>query len=253
METETAKPATPLPPAESKPSPANTTTSVDRDALAERANSGDPVAAIELVRLGNAEAATETPLGIAGLRLQAPKRLLYPKVPRSLSRVDTGLCDLFGQLAAGEAPWPLLVWGGVGGGKTFAGLAFADMVRRSVFLTLEDACSAVMKGEQPWVSKRETLAYRDETPPLDDTPIREPGDLLILDEIGERSKAGDLLYTTLKGILDYREFNHRRVGMYISNLSPAELALLFDDRIVSRLTAGSVVKLVGDDRRQGSP
>ncbi len=43
--------------------------------------------------------------------------------------------------------------------------------------------------------------------------------------------------------------SNRRVAMYISNLSPAELADLFDDRIVSRLTAGSVLKLTGPDRR----
>ncbi len=204
------------------------------------------MAAIKLVRLVNAEATTGTPLGVATLRLQQPRRTKYPKVPRSLARVDTALCDLFGQLAAGEAPWPLLAWGGVGGGKTFAGLCFVDMVPGSIFLTLEQACDGKMKGEQPWESK---VADRGETPYAGGQPIRKSGGLLILDEIGERSKAGDLLYTTLKGILDYREFNHRRVAMYISNLSPAELADLFDDRIVSRLTAGSVLKLTGPDQR----
>ena len=190
------------------------------------------MAAIELVRLVEAEAAKETPLGMATVRLRSPERTKYPKVPRSLSLVDTDLCDLFGKLADGEAPWPLLVWGEVGGGKTFAGLCFADMVRGSIFLTLQEACDGVMRGEQRWESRND-----------------EHGALLILDEIGERSKAGDLLYTTLKGILDYREFNHRRVAVYISNLSPAELAKLFDDRIASRLTAGSVLKLTGPDRR----
>lgn len=138
------------------------------------------------------------------------------------------MCELFGRLAAGKARWPLLIWGPVGSGKSYAGLAFCDLIRHPRFSTLEQECDAVMR--------RESRSY-------------DPDELIVLDEIGERSKVGDLQYATLKGTLDHREFQHQRIGLYISNLSPGEIGEMFDDRVASRLTAGSVFRLEATDRR----
>jgi len=140
------------------------------------------------------------------------------------------LCELFAKLAAGDAPWPLLIHGPVGSGKSFAALCFADLIPSARYSTLETLCNSIMAGDpMPW---------------------RDAGELLVVDELGERSKVGDLHYTALKNTLDYREWHHRRVAIYVSNLSPADLCNLFDDRIASRLTAGSVFKLEAADRRQ---
>jgi len=214
-----------------RPTASTITCDAERAALVERANAGDPVAAIEVIRTAVPRESLEPP-GVARVRLHPPERRMFRDVPRRVCDVEPGLCRLFGQLCAGERAWPLLLYGGVGSGKTMAALALADMLRvRVSYATLEELCGDVMEGGRPWKSH---------------------GDLLILDEVGERSKVGDLHYTTLKSVLDWREFHRRRVGLYISNLSPADLAALFDDRIVSRLTAGSVYRLSGGDRRQGS-
>lgn len=69
----------------------------------------------------------------------------------------------------------------------------------------------------------------------------------------ERERVGDLQYTTLKGAIDYREYHCNRVGIYISNLTPDHLAELYDDRIASRLTSGTVFELNGADRRNVKP
>ncbi len=196
------------------------------------ANQGDAQSVVQLVRMDDALKEPEKPLGYAKLKLRKPKRLIYPKVPRGLAGVYPAVCDLFGSLVAGKACWPFFVYGPVGGGKTYAGLTFCDLVEHSHFATLEGECSAVMKGGS---------VLRDHSDGLNR--------MIVLDEIGERSVNGDLHYTVLKGLLDDREYNHEKVGVYLSNLSPAELVKMFDDRMVSRLTAGTVFKLEGKDRR----
>ena len=193
-----------------------------------RANAGDPTAIVELCLSRAVEA---EPIGFAKLAMGKPSRKLFKALPRTLAQVDRGLLDLFVRLAAGEAPWPLLLWGGVGCGKTMAGLCFLDFGYGS-YWSLETLCDGVMRQERPW---------------LDDPS------LIVIDEIGERRKAGELQCTTLKAVLDHREMNSQRVGVYISNLSPSDLAGLYDDRIASRLTAGSVFHLGGQDRRHEDP
>jgi len=227
--------ATANPPAASQPRPVNTTDSGKRSELVRAANEGDARAAIDLMRERSACEELE-PVGLAAIRLRRPRRRVFAKVPRRLADVDRGLCDLFGDICNGVQPWPLFIHGPVGTGKTYAGLALADMVEHASYCTLDELCSDVMAGQRPW---RDFSSDDDH--------------LLIVDEIGERAKVGDLLYVTLKSVLDNREFRHRRRGIYISNLPPAELVDLFDDRIASRLTCGSVYRLDGADRRhQGS-
>jgi DNA replication protein DnaC len=175
--------------------------------------------------------------GIQPLRLRRPERKALKQVARWLCDVDLALTRLFADLCSGKRPWPLFVHGGVGSGKTYAALALSDLVAETRYETLEGACDAVMKGFAPYPGP---LVLADGAQPC----------LMVLDEIGERARSGDLQYLTLKRVLDNREFSANRVGLYLSNLSPGGLTQLFDDRIVSRLTCGTVCKLEGEDRRQ---
>lgn len=70
--------------------------------------------------------------------------------------------------------------------------------------------------------------------------------LVVLDEIGGRERVSDHHYETVKRILDDRE---GRPLICLSNLDAARLAAIYDDRIVSRLMAGTTVILSGRDRR----
>lgn len=231
----------PIAPEGSQPQPANTPT------LIEQANAGNAAAALELLRQRSEAEPPEWPIGFAKVRIHPPKRVVYPDVPRRLDQVDRTLLDLFGQLCAGKKPWPLFVHGPAGAGKSYAALAFAD-VAGGDYSTLEGACTDVMQDRNIWWerSRCTRMVWGDELPVRPEDRVYR---LAIVDEIGERSKVGDLLYTTLKGILDHQEFENRRAGVYLSNLTPSEIASMFDDRIASRLTCGTVFRLAGNDRR----
>lgn len=241
MDTEATRP-TGTAPAASKPQPESMTT------LIEQANHGNAVAALELLRQRSEAEPPEWPIGFAKVCIHPPKRVVYPDVPRRLDQVDRTLLDLFGQLCDGKKPWPLFVHGPAGAGKSYAALAFSD-VAGGHYSTLEEACTDVMQDRNIWWERSRCWSiWGDEAPKRPEDQFYRLG---IVDEIGERSKIGDLQYTTLKGILDHQEFENRRAGVYLSNLTPSEIASMFDDRIASRLTCGTVFRLAGKDRRHG--
>lgn len=69
--------------------------------------------------------------------------------------------------------------------------------------------------------------------------------LVVLDEIGARAPS-DHAYETLQAALDTRA---SRPSIYISNLPISEIAAVYDDRIASRLAAGSIYQTESTDRR----
>lgn len=69
--------------------------------------------------------------------------------------------------------------------------------------------------------------------------------LVVLDEIGIR-EVKDIHYETVKRLLDDRE---SRPLVVISNHDLERVQELYDPRIASRLGAGSVVYLAGEDQR----
>lgn len=73
---------------------------------------------------------------------------------------------------------------------------------------------------------------------------------VLVDEIGTRKTVTDHQYETLKRLIDERE----RVGgpaVFVSNVGLEDLGRLYDDRIASRLAAGTMVVFGGEDRRVG--
>ena len=69
--------------------------------------------------------------------------------------------------------------------------------------------------------------------------------LLCLDDIGLRSPS-DAAYDILHAVMTARR---RNPTVITGNLSPVQLAKLYDDRIASRLAQGTVLELCGADRR----
>jgi len=68
---------------------------------------------------------------------------------------------------------------------------------------------------------------------------------VILDDLGLRPPT-DTMYQSLFDVLEWRK---GKPLLITSNKSPEDLALLYDDRIKSRLRAGTVVNMDGPDRR----
>ena len=170
--------------------------------------------------------------GYCPIPQQPPSRSMLAGIPRSPKLVDRGLMRAFAGLALGDLRWPLLIHGEAGCGKTRAALCFADSTRAASYYTAERVADLIMRDGFP------------DFPGEGSDPV-----LIILDEIGERGKASDLAYQAVKRMLDDSEKYNRNVLVAISNNTPAELATIYDDRVASRLVAGTVFHLQGKDRR----
>jgi hypothetical protein len=109
-------------------------------------------------------------------------------------------------------------------------------VATAAFFTADGLCSAMMPGADPF-------AVRDTWEAIEEK------DLIVLDELGVRGKVSEFGYGVLKRCVDARDQLAGRAAVYISNLAPAKLAELLDDRLASRILCGTRFELAGEDRR----
>lgn len=143
--------------------------------------------------------------------------------------------------AENGAGWPLVLIGDVGSGKTCAALCLLDRCGNRRYRTVAEVCEELI----------EIQAGRREHGQQQDTVVRwwtrwrEAG-LTVLDELGSRDRVSDFQYETVKRAID-----ERRDGpaIFISNLSLDRLEKVYDDRVASRLAAGTVIQFAGADRR----
>ncbi|MDM8008614.1 MAG: hypothetical protein QUV05_20945 [Phycisphaerae bacterium] len=144
-----------------------------------------------------------------------------------------------------RAPWPLFIFGGVGTGKTCACLCLLDAAGGGChFKTFPELCNDIIaagKGDL-W---NDNTGYRMSV--HDYWHVWRNSRLTVLDEIGARQQVSDFAYETLKLAIDTRE---GKCCVFTSNIGPDDLARIYDDRIASRLTTGTVLELGGADRRQ---
>jgi DNA replication protein DnaC len=148
------------------------------------------------------------------------------------------------QLVAGEAPWPLVLHGPAGTGKTAASLCLLDYAGGE-YWTVSGFCKLMIQSEQgrlEWsecgrggVVWPEQLWNRVAAAPL-----------VVLDELGCRDKVSDAHYENVKTVIDERK---GKPFVAISNHPLSQLAAIYDDRVFSRLSEGTVVELAGADRR----
>lgn len=158
-----------------------------------------------------------------------------PLTQRSMDLVKPELRRLLWNLVTGKSQWPLYLHGGAGRGKTFAMLALLDSLSFARFWTVDDLMDRAPMGSAPW----------QVTWGLSGGPH-----LAVLDELGlprSSDKAANYDYDVVKQFCDWRE---HRPAIYIGNHPPGNLAGLYDDRIQSRLTCGTVFELVDVDRRK---
>ena len=149
--------------------------------------------------------------------------------------VASELVSVLRGLSTGELDWPLLLFGAAGRGKTLAALCLCDIALSSVYHDAETLANWTM-----------TKSPADMADVWGEVARKE---LAVLDEIGARAKVTDLGYTVVKQFADVREKEGRVATIYITNLDPGELADLYDDRVASRLMAGTHFELKGADRR----
>lgn len=139
-----------------------------------------------------------------------------------------------------RSPWPLFVWGQAGSGKSFAGQLLAEEAGGSIYVELGELCEMLSDAGFGRLGDRTARGLWEDW-------VR--ANVAVLDEIGTRREVSDHHYDTLKKAMDYR-LREELPTMFVSNLSPEELARLYDERIASRLCSGTVLETVGD-RRMG--
>ncbi len=146
-----------------------------------------------------------------------------------------------------HSPWPLFFTGETGAGKTCAALLLLDTYGKW-YWTFDEWAAQVRDarmrrfyskgyGTQCLITERELWSG------ISHHEHREPK-LFVLDEIGLRPPT-DMQREVLTKTVDVRE---GLPTVFISNLGLAAIAETYDDRIASRLAAGTIVEFKGDLR-----
>jgi len=189
--------------------------------------------------------ASVKPLGLQTLRLtKEPMQRHQGRVRRSVAQIEPALREAFRSLVSGKTPWPLFLHGPAGTGKSCAALCLLDHATGEYWTTtgfcehLNDATFG-------------RLVARGEGGSVTIWPVQfwakvQRAPLVVLDELGTRDVVSNAHYDAVKRIIDEREGLPLVV---ISNLDLESIARLYDDRIASRLGAGTIVQLRGRDRR----
>lgn len=150
--------------------------------------------------------------------------------------------------------WPLYLHGGTGAGKTcVAALLYRRFRVQPMWLRADDLLLSLATGrtsrELMHVDSideyghivRKLVTFAQYQRQLASCPC------VFLDDLGVRAPT-DPMRQYLFDLLEYR----KGLPLVItSNLSPEGLADMFDDRVISRVKAGTVLHLDGPDRRAG--
>ena len=163
-----------------------------------------------------------------------------PEKYRDVDQIDPGLRTVVQQLLRGDRPWPLFVHGQQGSGKSCAGLCLIDAAG-GWFMTLPDLCSMLIaagKGELQWQAGHKRTVK-------DIWSSWSAANVVVLDEVGTRQTVSDFQYETFRRAIDERE---GKPAVFIANVDLSAIGRLFDARIASRLSAGTIVQTEGDRR-----
>lgn len=179
--------------------------------------------------------------------------------------MDPVAIQAFRDCVAGKSPWPLLIHGSPGNGKTCAGLVFCDRVIYSewwIWTIFHRKLHRIVTGGQdeeyiPGPRIEGTLSAR-----MPGTWVRWTVEkwwryikrlpLVVVDDVALSAKAEKVEYEAMHALLE------NRVGLPLvltSNLAldgkdglPG-LADVFDERVRDRIRAGTQTELTGDSRR----
>ncbi|MBI3832815.1 MAG: hypothetical protein HY287_00620 [Planctomycetes bacterium] len=162
---------------------------------------------------------------------------------RDPQRVTECLRDPLRAAVLGKGAWPIFLHGEAGSGKTLAALCVGDWCGDCAYVDMPTLCHMVNDAAFGRL-------LDDDGSAIQVTAVWKNwanANLAIIDEIGSRGKVSDAHFETLKMTLDSRERLNKPL-IAISNLDPEALANVYDDRIASRLSAGTVCRVDGDRR-----
>ncbi len=170
-----------------------------------------------------------------------------PGIHRDRAMVDPAVRERVRRIIEQGGPWPLTVLGPVGCGKTCLALCVADywQARRApdAFYFTTSELGAMLADARCGRLCYPRGALRSERSLFDDL---EHYGLVIVDELGLRTTPPESEYDAVKRTLDARQ---GRPMVVLANLSLVQLGAIYDERIISRLAAGTILEMRGPDRR----
>jgi DNA replication protein DnaC len=162
--------------------------------------------------------------------------------PRTVDQISPVILDALMQVFNGSNPWPLFITGSVGIGKSCAAMAMIDHLQVSRrYSKSNDFVSDTMKASRGELV-RGSFTHSSESFSKDWAEAS----ITCIDEMGSREKVADWPRDIIQDLIDARG---RRPSIWISNLALDDLALIYGNRIVSRLSEGTQITMTGTDRR----
>jgi DNA replication protein DnaC len=155
-------------------------------------------------------------------------------------------------LIRGEKKWPLLMFGDVGTGKTYAAVAALDRFG-GIYHTASGLCEMLIVADQQGIQWPGGHITNLQTPEVGVWRSQhlwnhiKAHQLVVLDELGARGAATHTQRERIQTVMDLRE---GRPLILISNCGVKDLEHYYGDRIVSRATRGTVIEIAGRDRRR---
>jgi len=147
-----------------------------------------------------------------------------------------------------EKRFPVLLWGPPGRGKSYAAaLLYSSIQGRAVWIRAVEFIRAIQTCRRDGSVVMPGALYECGESSLWKSRVISP-DVLFVDDIGLRAPT-ESQYELLFELFDRRE---GKPTVYTSNLSPNQLAEIYDDRIASRICRGTRIEFGGADRRMES-
>ena len=166
-----------------------------------------------------------------------------PELERSREAIDPEIRGKIARVVRGGTPWPLVLLGTAGLGKTCAALCLADTVAGATrYHSIAELAERVRQAQLGQLESEQGFAISV----TGVWGLWHRAVLTVLDELGGRQAVSDARYEIVKRAIDER---HGQPAVFISNLDMAALAEVYDDRVTSRLAGGTVIVFGGGDRR----
>ncbi|HUU95373.1 MAG TPA: hypothetical protein VM487_06515 [Phycisphaerae bacterium] len=175
-----------------------------------------------------------------GAERRGPRGFPPPDKPRERIKIASDVVEAIKAVTTGCKPWPLVLCGEAGSGKTCAALCMLDHFGGG-YTSVGDLCAQINGfWDQGDSANRARLFWNK----IEDCY------LMVLDELGQRKTTSDARNEVVKKFLDVRIDlpNPVRPTVVISNLTLDEMSCVYPDPIISRLAGGTVVTTSGDRR-----
>ena len=168
---------------------------------------------------------------------------------------NVGQRDQLQQWIDDAEDWCLVLHGSAGAGKTFASYAAIGEVYVVQCLAMDEGYEHTV--EPPLVYSVPTLVIQLQREAAKDVKhtlfdkLRQYDGPLLMDDLGAE-KTTEFVAQQIYAILNEREAHYRKT-IVTSNLSIAEIAERFSDRVASRFSSGTIIEWIGTDMRLQPP